>query len=60
MKYQIQILDRSTNQKKWVSVQGCNLPTPYEYDTREEADRMLRLCYGGVLCSDEMRVVEKS
>lgn len=61
MKYQMQVLieDRTdNNKKKWVSVQGSNLPTPYEYDTKVEAERILRMCYGGTFCSDEMRVIE--
>lgn len=62
MKYlmQVKIEDRANPKKLvWVSVQGSNLPSPYEYDTREEAERMLRMCYGGDVSNDRLRVIEK-
>lgn len=56
---QVQIEDRQNDNKlTWVSVQGSGLPKPYEYDTREEAERMLRICYGGDVSKDRLRVVE--
>ena len=56
---QVKIEDRKNkNELVWVSVQGSNLPKPYEYDTREAAERMLRICYGGNVSNDRLRVVE--
>ena len=56
---QVKIEDRKNkNEHVWVSVKGSSLPEPYEYDTREEAERMLRICYGGDVSNDRLRVVE--
>lgn len=56
---QVKIEDRQNNNKLvWVSVQGSDLPKPYEYETREEAERMLRICYGGDVSNDRLRVIE--
>ena len=56
---QVKIEDRKNKTELvWVSVQGAGLPKPYEYDTREEAERMLRICYGGDVSNDRLRVVE--
>lgn len=61
MKYEMQIkiedpADR--NKKIWRSVRQAPNRTPYQYDTEEEAYRMLRMCYGHALCCDEMRVLK--
>jgi hypothetical protein len=60
MKYQMQIkiVDPTTREAHWVIIKGSHLKEPYEYDTRAEAESMLRMCYGGALCSDEMRILE--
>ena len=56
---QVKIEDRKNNNKLvWVSVQGSGLPKPYEYHTREAAERMLRICYGGNVSNDRLRVIE--
>ena len=61
MKYQmqIQIPNPQTGKPEWKSIKGSHMKEPYEYDTREEAERVLRICYGHALCRDEMRVIEK-
>lgn len=41
MKYVMQIKLEGV----WTAVRGSGLPHPYEYDTQEEAERMLRICY---------------
>lgn len=59
MKYQFQIriLDPSTNKKVWRSVSPTN-GKPYEYDTEEEAYRMMKMCYGNsCVCREDMRVL---
>lgn len=56
---QVKIEDPFNPEKKtWVSVKGSHLPTPYEYDTREEAERMLRMCYGAAVLKEDQRVIE--
>jgi len=55
---QILITDPTSNKKIWKSVRQSSNLNPYEYDTEVEAYRMLRICYGAVLCCDEMRVLE--
>ena len=63
MKYimQIQIVDPTTREAQWVSIKVSHLSTPYEYDTREEAEKMLLICYGShfALEPEKMRVIEK-
>lgn len=61
MKYlmQVQIVDPTTREARWVSIKGSHLSTPYEYDTRKEAENMLRICYGGQVSNDQLRVIEK-
>jgi hypothetical protein len=43
---------------EWFSVRPTN-GKPYEYDTKEEAERMLRMCYP-LVSSEEARVKEIS
>ena len=46
-------------EKGWVSVQGSHLPNPYRYETKEEAERMLCICYPDpALEREKKRVVE--
>ena len=62
-KYQAQILiedPKNRPKKKWVSLKAVHLKKPYEFDTEAEAYSSLRMCYGAVLCCDEMRVIEVS
>ena len=55
---QIKIADPKNYEKKiWASVRQTFGKKPYTYDTKEEAEKMLRICYGAALCSDEMRVI---
>ena len=61
MKYEMQIKigdPQDRTKKIWRSVRQSPFVAPYQYDTEEEAYRMLRTCYGHELCSDEMRVIE--
>ena len=55
---QVQIVDPTTKQADWVSVKGSHLATPYEYDTKEEAEKMLRICYGAAVENDRLRVIQ--
>lgn len=60
-KYQAQILIedlKNRPKKKWVSLKAYHAKTPYQFDTEAEAYSNLRMCYGAVLCCDEMRVIE--
>jgi hypothetical protein len=59
MKYQIQILvDTPEGKKEWKSIRPSGpRARPYEYENELEAHRMLRMCYGSTLCSNEMRVI---
>lgn len=61
MKYLMQVLivDPTTKAASWVSVKGSHLATPYEYDTRKEAEHMLYICYGGQVEKERLRVIEK-
>lgn len=61
MKYEMQILitDKS-NKKFWKSIRQMPTMPPYQYDTELEAYRMLKMLYGSVLCSDEMRILKVS
>ena len=43
-------------EKVWLVVKSSR-GIVYQYDTKEEADRMLRMCYGDKLCASDMRVV---
>jgi CYTH domain-containing protein len=59
-KYIMQVKVEGKNGKlSWISVKGSNLSTPYEYDTRKEAEHMLNLCYGGEVAKDRLRVIKK-
>lgn len=42
----------------WKSIRQSDKVAPYTYDTKEEAEHMLRICYGAALTSDCMRVVK--
>jgi hypothetical protein len=42
----------------WRNVKAANAKTPYEYETKEEAEKMLRICYGAALEASHMRVVK--
>lgn len=55
---QVQIVDPTTKEASWVSVKGSHLATPYEYDTKEEAEKMLRMCYGAAVSNDQLRVIQ--
>ena len=56
---QIKIMDPANPSKMiWSSVKPSHTPTPYEYKTKEEAENMLRMCYGAALETSHMRVIE--
>lgn len=56
---QILIADKNDPTKKvWVSVKCSGTTIPYRYDTKEEAEKMLRMCYGAALPNNEMRIKE--
>lgn len=60
MKYQMQIKiqdPQDPTKLVWKSVRQSSKVAPYTYDTKEEAEKMLRICYGAALTSDCMRVV---
>lgn len=61
MKYlmQVQIVDPITRKSEWTSVKGSRSATPYEYDTREEAESVLRMCYGSAVENSNLRIIEK-
>ena len=45
-KYEFQVcLDRGTDKERWHSVRPSS-GQPYQYDTRDEAEQMARICYG--------------
>jgi hypothetical protein len=55
---QVKVEDPSDRNKLvWRSVRLSAGHAPYEYDTREEASRMLQLCYGDAVPSDRLRVI---
>ena len=59
MKYQMQVHMRTCDHPvkyEWRSVHPTG-GKPYEYETREEADRMLNICYPEQT-SNEVRVIE--
>ena len=61
MKYQMQIRiedPQNPTKKVWVSIKASHLKTPYEYETKEEAERMLRICYGGTVLKEDQRILE--
>ena len=62
MKYQMQVQIEETKEGKtslvWKSVKASHSTTPYEYDTKEEAERMLRAGYGAAVSNDRLRVIE--
>ena len=59
MTYQIEVymLVGLTQERKWQAIHPTEDPTPYEYATRERAERIARLCYGRQT-KDTVRVVE--
>ena len=56
---QVQIVDPTTREASWVSIKASRSNDPYEYDTREEAEKMLRMCYGHGVENSRLRVIEK-
>ncbi len=49
MKYRFQVrvlIDARTKEHAWKDVHASGAPTPYEYTTRAEAERMAYICYG--------------
>lgn len=61
MKYEMQIKiedPQDRTKKVWKSIRQTPSSAPYQYDTQEEAWKMLRMFYGHALCSEEMRVIE--
>ena len=45
MKYRIEVLVQEGAGKAWRPIHPTNGP-PYEYDTRQEAEHIKRMCYG--------------
>jgi len=46
MKYRFQVcLDKGTDKERWADVRPAG-GAPYEYATRDEAERMAYICYG--------------
>lgn len=48
MQYRFQVcLDKGKKSERWEDVHPAGKPDqPYEYETRDEAERMARICYG--------------
>jgi hypothetical protein len=56
---QIRIEDpQNPNQKIWKSIKPSHSTYPYEYETKEEAERMLKMCYGATISNEDMRIIE--
>ena len=57
-KMQIQ-LERKDGTLEWKDIHPSHDPAPYLYETREEAERMLRICYGPPLLDHNRQRVVK-
>jgi hypothetical protein len=55
---EIQIKNATTGEREWHAVRPSG-GEPYRYETKQEAEKMLRICYGPPLMdSDKQRVRE--
>ncbi len=53
---QVLVENHATHKKEWKSVRPTG-GQPYQYETREEAQRTLEMCYADALV-EEVRVIE--
>lgn len=55
--FRMQVKVKEGETMVWKDVKATHMRTPYEYKTRDEANRMLWICYP-LTTRDEARVVE--